>query len=243
MNVALTQLRRRYSVVESWEGYFANLSSELAADRTAAAPPAAARVRLRRSARTRCRGLGRGRAVGRRAARGRRRRAAARVYPGGHTFTPLERHLAQMLSFAGRALRRLTASSITAAWSKASSGRCLEREPARFGSRRRRHGRVELAIVSASGRRSTRRPARVAPGRVVDAEQLELAGLRRPVSSASSRAAASRDALAVLDEAAGQRPGADERVARRVGSAGRCAGLPGEDDDVDRQRAAAHARP
>ena len=32
MNVALSQLRR-YSVVESWEGYFDNLTSKLAADR------------------------------------------------------------------------------------------------------------------------------------------------------------------------------------------------------------------
>jgi dienelactone hydrolase len=30
--------------------------------------------------------------------------AQSAVYPGGHTFTPLEQHLRQMLSFAGRAL-------------------------------------------------------------------------------------------------------------------------------------------
>ncbi len=102
MEVALSQLRR-YSVVESWEGYFDNLSSLLAADRpllrrlplhafvyggrqdTIAnpaedAPWAAA---LRRAG----------------------AHAQSALYRGGHTFTPLERHLAQMLTFAGRALR------------------------------------------------------------------------------------------------------------------------------------------
>jgi S-formylglutathione hydrolase FrmB len=101
MNVALAQLRN-YSVVESWEGYFANLSGQLAADRTllrtmplhafvyggaqdtvvgsAVDAPWAAAMR----------------------AAGADARSA--VYPGGHTFTPLEQHLRQMLSFAGRAL-------------------------------------------------------------------------------------------------------------------------------------------
>jgi len=101
MNVALAQLRN-YSVVESWEGFFANLSGELAADRpllrrlplhafvyggssdtvagfTQDAPWAAAL-----------------RAAG--------ADASSAVYPGGHTFVPLELHLSQMLSFAGRAL-------------------------------------------------------------------------------------------------------------------------------------------
>jgi S-formylglutathione hydrolase FrmB len=101
MNVALAQLRN-YSVVESWEGFFDNLSGELAADRpllrrlplhafvyggsadtvagyTQDAPWAAAM-----------------RAAG--------AEAQSAVYPGGHSFGPLEAHLSQMLSFAGRAL-------------------------------------------------------------------------------------------------------------------------------------------
>ncbi len=102
MNVALAQLRR-YSVVESWEGFFNNLSGELAADRpllahlplhafvygglsdsvvgTAEVAPWAA------------------------ALRGAGADAHDALYPGGHTFTALEQHLAQMLTFAGRALR------------------------------------------------------------------------------------------------------------------------------------------
>ena len=102
MNVALAQLRN-YSVVESWEGFFNNLSGELAADRpllhrlplhvfvygglsdtvvdsSENAPWAAAL-----------------RAAG--------ADAASALYPGNHSFTPLEAHLAQMLRFAGRALQ------------------------------------------------------------------------------------------------------------------------------------------
>ena len=102
MEVALSQLRR-YSVVESWEGFFDNLSSLLAADRsqlarmplhafiyggrndTVANPAedASWAAALRRAGAD----------------------AQSALYPGGHTFTPLERHLAQMLTFAGRALR------------------------------------------------------------------------------------------------------------------------------------------
>jgi len=101
MNVALSQLRS-YSVVESWEGFFANLSVELAADRpllrrlplhafvygglsdtvagyTQNAPWAAAM-----------------RAAG--------ADARSALYPGDHSFGPLEQHLSEMLSFAGRAL-------------------------------------------------------------------------------------------------------------------------------------------
>jgi S-formylglutathione hydrolase FrmB len=95
MNVALEQLRN-YSLVESWEGQFA-------ADRpllrhlplrafvwggaqdtvvnTALDAPWAAAMR----------------------AAGAKARSA--VYPGAHAFAPIERHLAQMLSFAARALR------------------------------------------------------------------------------------------------------------------------------------------
>jgi S-formylglutathione hydrolase FrmB len=101
MNVALEQLRS-YSVVESWEGQFANLSGELAADRpllrhlplhafvwggaqdtvvdTALDAPWAAAMRAAGA------------------------QAQSAVYPGAHAFAPIELHLAQMLSFAGRAL-------------------------------------------------------------------------------------------------------------------------------------------
>jgi S-formylglutathione hydrolase FrmB len=102
MEVALSQLRR-YSVVESWEGYFDNLSSLLAADR-----PLLARMPLHAFVYG-----GRNDTIADPAEDAswasalRRAGAQARsaVYPGGHTFTPLERHLAQMLTFAGRTLR------------------------------------------------------------------------------------------------------------------------------------------
>jgi S-formylglutathione hydrolase FrmB len=102
MNVALGQLRT-YSVVESWEGFFNNLSGELAADR-----PLLARVPLHAFVYG---GLNdtiaspaedRPWAAAMRAAGA---DAQAALYPGGHTFAPLEAHLAQMLTFAGRALR------------------------------------------------------------------------------------------------------------------------------------------
>jgi enterochelin esterase-like enzyme len=102
MNVALTQLRN-YSVVESWEGDFVNLSAELAADRsllhhlalrafvwggeqdavvdTALDAPWAAAMRANGAL------------------------AQSAVYPGQHSFAPIEAHLARMLSFAGRALQ------------------------------------------------------------------------------------------------------------------------------------------
>jgi S-formylglutathione hydrolase FrmB len=102
MNVALRQLRR-YSLVESWEGDFANLSGELRADRpllrrlplrafvwggaqdsvvdTAADAPWAAALRAAGA------------------------RAQSAVYPGAHAFAPIERHLRAMLIFAGRSLR------------------------------------------------------------------------------------------------------------------------------------------
>jgi S-formylglutathione hydrolase FrmB len=102
MNVALSQLGT-FSVVESWEGYFDNLSHELAADR-----PLLARLPLHAfvwgglqdsvassaedepwAAALRAAGAD----------------AQSAVYPGGHTFSPLRAHLAQMLTFAGRALR------------------------------------------------------------------------------------------------------------------------------------------
>jgi S-formylglutathione hydrolase FrmB len=102
MNVALSQLGT-YSVVESWEGQFANLSHELAADRrllrrlplhafvwggaqdkvvdTAADAPWAAAMRAAGA------------------------QAIGAVYPGAHAFAPIEAQLAKMLTFAARALR------------------------------------------------------------------------------------------------------------------------------------------
>ena len=76
--------------------------------------PAAARVRLRAGARTRSRTPPRTR-------RGRPRCARAgadaqsALYPGGHAFAPLERHLAQMLTLRGSRAAKLTASAITTA--------------------------------------------------------------------------------------------------------------------------------
>jgi enterochelin esterase-like enzyme len=102
MNVALAQLTN-YSVVESWEGYFNNLSGELAADRPLLAHlPLHAFVYAGRSDRV----VGTAE-VAPWAAALRAAGADARdaIYPGGHTFTPLEQHLQQMLTFAGRALR------------------------------------------------------------------------------------------------------------------------------------------
>ena len=102
MNVALAQLRS-YSVVESWEGYFNNLQSELAADHGLLARlPLHAFVYAGRSDKV----VGTAE-VGPWTAALRAAGADARsaIYPGGHTFTPLEQHLKQMLTFAGRALR------------------------------------------------------------------------------------------------------------------------------------------
>jgi enterochelin esterase-like enzyme len=102
MNVALAQLRS-YSVVESWEGFYNNLSGELAADR-----PLLARLPLHSFVYG---GLS-DRIVGTSevapwtaALRGAGVDAYGAVYPGGHTFSALEQHLTQMLTFAGRALR------------------------------------------------------------------------------------------------------------------------------------------
>jgi S-formylglutathione hydrolase FrmB len=102
MNVALTQLQH-YSVVESWEGDFANLQGELAADRpllkklplhafvwggaqdtvvdSALNAPWAAAMRADGAD------------------------AQSAVYPGAHAFAPIEAHLSLMLSFAARSLR------------------------------------------------------------------------------------------------------------------------------------------
>jgi enterochelin esterase-like enzyme len=102
MNVALSHLRT-FSVVESWEGFFNNLAPELAADR-----PLLRRLPLH--------AFVYGGASDQIADPGENAPWAAAlsrdgvdaqsaVYPGGHTFAPLERHLGQMLSFAGRLLR------------------------------------------------------------------------------------------------------------------------------------------
>jgi enterochelin esterase-like enzyme len=102
MEVALAQVRR-YSVVESWEGFFNNLGGLLAADRPLLRRlPLHAFVYGGREDTIAKAAEDRPWAASLRAAGA---DAQAAVYPGGHTFTPLERHLAQMLTFAGRALR------------------------------------------------------------------------------------------------------------------------------------------
>jgi len=102
MNVALTQLGS-YSVVESWEGFFNNLSGQLAADRPLLARmPLHAFVYGGRS--DRVAGTSQN-APWAAALRSDGADAQSALYPGGHTFTPLEQHLQQMLSFAGRALQ------------------------------------------------------------------------------------------------------------------------------------------
>jgi len=102
MNVALTQLRN-YSVVESWEGDFANLQGELKADRRllkalplhafvwggAQDTVVASKLNAPWAAAMRAAGAD----------------AQSAVYPGAHAFAPIERHLRAMLSFVGRALR------------------------------------------------------------------------------------------------------------------------------------------
>jgi S-formylglutathione hydrolase FrmB len=101
MNVALEQLRN-YSVVESWEGQFANLSRVLAADRPLLAQlPLHAFVWGGAQDTVVNAALDAPWAAAMRAAGAQARSA---VYPGAHAFAPIERHLAQMLSFAGRAL-------------------------------------------------------------------------------------------------------------------------------------------
>jgi S-formylglutathione hydrolase FrmB len=102
MNVALSQLGS-YSVVESWEGFFNNLSGQLAADRPLLARmPLHALVYGGRSDRVAGTSQNAPWAAALRSAGA---EAQSALYPGGHTFTPLEQHLQQMLSFAGRALQ------------------------------------------------------------------------------------------------------------------------------------------
>jgi S-formylglutathione hydrolase FrmB len=102
MNVALSQLRS-YSVVESWEGFFNNLSGQLAADR-----PLLARMPLHAFVYGGTSDTVAGttqNAPWAAALRSDGADAHSALYPGGHTFSPLVQHLAQMLSFAGHALQ------------------------------------------------------------------------------------------------------------------------------------------
>jgi S-formylglutathione hydrolase FrmB len=102
MNVALTQLRS-YSVVESWEGDFANLQAELNADRRLLKQlPLQAFVWGGAQDTVVASSLNAPWAAAMRAAGA---DAQSAVYPGEHAFAPIERHLRAMLSFAGRALR------------------------------------------------------------------------------------------------------------------------------------------
>jgi enterochelin esterase-like enzyme len=102
MNVALSHLGT-FSVVESWEGYFNNLSPELAADR-----PLLRRLPLHAfvygGASDNIADPGED-APWAASLAGAGVDAHSAIYPGGHTFGPLQRHLAQMLTFAGRELR------------------------------------------------------------------------------------------------------------------------------------------
>jgi S-formylglutathione hydrolase FrmB len=103
MNVALAQLPS-YSVVESWEGQFANLSGELRADRPLLAHlPLKAFVWGGAQDTVVNTSLDAPWAAAMRAAGA---QAQSAVYPGAHAFAPITRHLAAMLTFAGRALQR-----------------------------------------------------------------------------------------------------------------------------------------
>jgi S-formylglutathione hydrolase FrmB len=102
MNVALAHLRN-YSVVESWEGFFNNLSRELSADR-----PLLARLSLHAfvwGGRQDTIASSAGDAPWAAALRAAGAQARSAVYRGGHDFATLERHLTAMLTFAGRELR------------------------------------------------------------------------------------------------------------------------------------------
>jgi S-formylglutathione hydrolase FrmB len=102
MNVALAQ-PRSYSVVESWEGQFANLSGELRADRPLLAHmPLKAFVWGGAQDTVVKTSLDAPWAAAMRAAGA---QAQSAVYPGAHAFAPIARHLAAMLTFAGRALQ------------------------------------------------------------------------------------------------------------------------------------------
>jgi len=102
MNVALAHLGS-YSVVESWEGFFDNLAPELAADRRLLARmPLHAFVWGGRqdavaSAKEDAPWAAALRAAG--------ARARSAVWTGTHSFATIERHLTQMLIYAGRLLR------------------------------------------------------------------------------------------------------------------------------------------
>jgi S-formylglutathione hydrolase FrmB len=102
MNVALKNLGS-FSVAESWEGFFNGLGGELAADRStlrhlpfhafvyggASDPIADPNENAPWAAALRADGA----------------EAYSAVYPGAHTFAPLEQHLAEMVTFAARSLR------------------------------------------------------------------------------------------------------------------------------------------
>jgi S-formylglutathione hydrolase FrmB len=102
MNVALSHLRT-FSVVESWEGFFNNLAPQLAADRPLLRRlPLYAFVYGGSSDEVADPGENSPWATSLELAGA---QAQSAIYPGGHTFEPLQTHLAQMLTFAGRRLR------------------------------------------------------------------------------------------------------------------------------------------
>jgi len=102
MNVALAHVRD-YSVVESWEGFFNNLGHELASAR-----PLLARMPLSAfiwGGRQDTIAASAENAPWAAALRAAGAKARSAVWPGGHNFATLERHLTQMLTYAGRRLR------------------------------------------------------------------------------------------------------------------------------------------
>jgi len=102
MNVALAHVRD-YSVVESWEGFFNNLGHELASARPLLAwMPLSAFIWGGRQDTIAASAENAPWAAALRAAGAKARSA---VWPGGHNFATLERHLTQMLTYAGRRLR------------------------------------------------------------------------------------------------------------------------------------------
>ena len=119
MEVALSQLRR-YSVVESWEGFFDNLSSLLAADRSLLARmPLHAFVYGGRNDTVANPAEDASWAA---ALRARRRRRAERALPGRAHLRAARAPPRADAHVRGSRAAQLTASAISCAWSNASAG-------------------------------------------------------------------------------------------------------------------------
>ncbi len=238
MNIALAQLRS-YSVVESWEGYFDNLAGELAADRRLFA-----RLPLHAFV-----WGGRQDAIDHAAPRTRRGRR--RCAPPGRTHaapsTPVGTH--------SRRWRRISTRCSPTPGASCEADRVGDDPRVVEGERRKRIERMpaRLArVVAAAGRQlgagqhhvhdRHRRAARIAPGSVVDAEQLEAHGAHAGFLGELARRALGH-ALRTLDEAARQRPRARKRIMGAPHEEDAARRVPGDRRDVDGQRGPAHARP